>query len=116
MVGVRDRDAAAGFLAKWRGYVAQEFGAEFAEGYYRGIDTWVDEDAQQAYALTNDWLVYATDASTLQATLDRISGGDASSLADDADFATARAAMPERRFSSRLKFALHGGVAALGQR
>ena len=69
MVGVRDRDAAAGILAKWRGYVAQEFGAEFAEGYYRGIDTWVDEDAQQAYALTNDWLVYATDASTLQATL-----------------------------------------------
>ena len=100
MVGVRERDAAATFLAKWRGYVDQEFGAEFAESSHRGVDTWVDEDARQAYALTGDWLVYAADVDTLKATLGRIDGDDAGSLADDADFTAARATLPERRFSS----------------
>ena len=61
MVSVRDRDAAAAFLTKWRAYIVQEFGVEFVDGSHQGFDTWVDEDAQQAYALTDEWLVYATE-------------------------------------------------------
>ena len=99
MIGVRDQDAAAAFLTKWREYVAREFGSDFDTGSHRGVNTWVDADAYQAYALADDWLVYATDEGTLYETLNRIEdGGDA--LAGDANFTAARAALPERRFAS----------------
>ena len=98
-VGVRDEDAAADFLDKWLEYMAMESGADFRDGEYRGFDTWVDEGAYQAYALTGDWLVYATDRKTLHDILNRIGGGG-DSLADDANFMAAQAALPERRFSS----------------
>ncbi len=98
-IGVRDQDAATAFLTKWRDYMAEEYGADFEAGSHRGVDTWIDEDAFQAYALTNDLLVYATDEITLKNTLDRIEdGGD--SLANEANFIAARAALPEHRFSS----------------
>ena len=102
MIDVRDRDTAAAFLTKWRGYMAREFGAEFAEGSHRGVNTWVAEEAHQAYALTGDWLVYSTDGNALRGMLDRIDGdGDGDgSLARDANFRAAREALPERRFTS----------------
>ncbi len=99
-IGVRDNDAAADFLVKWRKYMTEESDADFVAGSHRGFDTWVDEDARQSYALTDDWLVYATDEKTLKATLNRIDGDDTGSLADDANFVAARAALPERRSSS----------------
>ena len=99
-VGVRDQDAAADFLVKWRRYMSIESDADFANGSYRGFDTWVDEEAYQAYALTDDWLVYATDEATLRDILSRIDGDGGDSLADDANFTAAQAALPERRFSS----------------
>lgn len=98
-IGVRDQDAAAAFLTKWRDYMAEESGADFEAGSHRGVDIWVGEDTSQAYALTDNLLVYATDEITLKNTLDRIEdGGD--SLANEANFIAARAALPERRFSS----------------
>ncbi len=100
-IGVRDKDAAAKFMDKWLEYMTEESDADFVAGSHSGLDTWVDEDADQAYALTNDWLVYATDEKTLTAMLDRIeddAGGD--SLADNANFTAMQAALPERRFSS----------------
>ena len=100
-IGVRDKDAANDFLTKWREFMTQESDADFGWGSYRDFDTWVDESKYQAYALTDDWLVYATDEKTLTAMLDRIEddgGGD--SLADNANFVAAQGALPERRFSS----------------
>ena len=99
-IGVRDKDAAADFLGKWLEYMAEESDGDFNSGSHRGFDTWVDEDAYQAYALTDDWLLYATDENALEQTLDRIIGDDDASLANDANFMAARAALPERRFSS----------------
>lgn len=99
-IGVRDEDAAAGFLDKWRRYMSMESGANFSDGEYRGFDTWIDDGAYQAYALTGDWLVYATDEKTLRDILDRIDGDGGDSLAEDANFKAAQAALPERRFSS----------------
>lgn len=99
-IGVRDRDAAAAFLEKWRAYMERENEADFAAGAYRGYDTWVDAGNYQAYALTDDWLVYATDEDTLHGILDRIDGAVSDSLAQADGFIEARAALPERRFNS----------------
>ena len=97
VLGVRDKDSAADFLVKWQDYMSD---ANFAAGNHRGFDTWVDERAYQAYALTDDWLVYATHEKTLHGILNRIDGDGGDSLADDANFKAAQAALPERRFSS----------------
>ena len=100
-IGVRDKDVAAGFLSKWLDYMSRETDADFVAGSQRGFDTWVDEDAHQAYALSDNWLAYATDETTLKEMLDRIEdGGDGDSLAEHANFTAARAALPKRRFSS----------------
>lgn len=99
-IGVRDKDAAAAFLVKWRSYMEKENDAEFAAGEYRGYDTWVDAGNYQAYALAGDWLVYATGEGTLQDILARIDGQGGPALADNANFVAARAALPERRFNS----------------
>lgn len=99
-VGVRDEGAAEIFLDKWLDYMEDESGADFARRSHEGVSTWVDESAYQAYALTGDWLVYATDEATLTAMLDRIGGDDENSLANTAKFAEARAALPGRRFHS----------------
>ncbi len=99
-VGVRDQNAAADFLDKWLQYMSLESDADFASGSYRGFDTWVDEEAYQAYALTGDWLLYATDKKTLHDILNRLDGDGGDSLADAANFIAAQAALPERRFSS----------------
>ena len=98
--GVRDREAAAAFLVKWREYMTEDLDADFAAGSHRGYNTWVDESAYQAYALTDEWLVLATDEKTLHDILNRIDGDEGGSLADDENFKAAQAALPERRFSS----------------
>lgn len=95
-IGVRDQDAAGKFLTKLLEYTRD---GNLDTGSHRGFDIWVDDEGTEAYALTNDWLVFATDERTLTGALDRIEdGGD--SLADHANFMAARAALPERRFSS----------------
>ena len=99
-VGVRDEGAAEVFLDKWLDYMEDESNADFARNSHEGVTTWADESAYQAYALTGDWLVYATDEATLIAVMDRIGGDDDDSLANTAKFAEARAALPERRFHS----------------
>ena len=99
-VGVRDEDAAAEFLSKWLEYMEGETDANFRPGSHGGYDTWADENALQAYAVTRDWLVFTTDLETLESILARIDDEGGESLADTPEFQAARAALPERRFSS----------------
>ena len=99
-VGVRDEDAAAEFLSKWLEYMEEETDANFRSGSHGGYDTWVDENALQAYAVTRDWLVFATNLETLESILARIDDEGGESLADTPEFQAARAGLPERRFSS----------------
>ena len=99
-LGVRDASAAEVFLDKWLDYMEDESGADFARRSHEGVTTWADESAYQAYALTGDWLVYATDEATLVSVLDRIAGKDDDSLANTVKFVDARAALPERRAQS----------------
>ena len=98
--GVRNEDVAADFLDKWLEYMKDETDAEFERSAHGGIATWIDESAYQAYALTGDWLVYATDEDTLISILDRIAGDDGDSLDETPKFIEARAALPEKRFHS----------------
>lgn len=99
-VGVRDEDAAAEFLSKWLEYMERETDANFRSGSHGSYDTWADENALQAYAVTRDWLVFTTNLETLESILARIDDEGGESLADTPEFQAARAVLPERRFSS----------------
>ena len=100
-VAVRDQRAAADFLREWLRYMESSQGANFDDATYQGVDISVDEPGRQAYALTDDWLVFATGESVLEVILERIAADAAAgSLAGTARFQTARAALPERRFAS----------------
>ena len=119
-IAVRDRAAAAGFLADWLDYWEDEHGADFDRDTIDGYEVWVDEDNLQAYALTEDLLVFATTDGVLEDILDRLDGEQSRTLASDEDFKEARAALPDRRFASvyvdyrRLSKALGGDLLGRG--
>ena len=100
VIGVRDKEAAADFLDKWIRYVSAGDCGEYETGAYRETQTWISSHGDQAYALTEDWLVYATTADTLRTIIDRIYGSGEGSLARTGRFETARDALPEHRFAS----------------
>ncbi len=100
VIGVRDDDEAEAFLDKWVRYAATRDAAEYQTGMYRETRTWISAGGGQAYALTDDSLVYATDADTLRAIIDRIDGSVQGSLARTDRFEAARDALPEHRFAS----------------
>ena len=101
VIGVRDEGAAEDFLDKWRDYMEDEERADFQKDSDDGFDIWADEDSEQFYALSGDWLVVAISEDAMEDVLDRInSGSDANTLAVNTDFVAARAAMPDVRFAS----------------
>ena len=100
LIGVRDDSEAADFLDMWTGYVLAHGEAEFDLGTYRESQTWVSSDGGHAYALSDGWLVYATDEDSLNAILDRIDGANQDTLAKSIKFRSARETLPETRFAS----------------
>ncbi len=100
MVGVRDEDAAEEFFRNWLEYMADEHHTEFDDETYAGFDIVVSDDGQQAYALTGDWLVFATDERGLEDILARLAGDKEDSLAANEHFVEARSQLSERRFAS----------------
>ena len=100
LIGVRDEDAAADFLDKWIVYVAAKGNVAFDTRPYQDHPTWISEVEDQNYALTDDWLVYATNEAALRAIIDRIENSGEGSLARDAKFQAAREALADRRFAS----------------
>ena len=100
VIGVRDREAADDFLEEWLDYLEDYENADFDYGSYLGVDIIVAEDDFQAYALADDWLVFATSESALEIMLDRIVGDTDASLATDDGFLAAQADLPGRRFAS----------------
>ena len=99
IVGVRDASAAADFMDLLIEY-AEDEGSEFVDDSEGRFDIWVEEDGDGALALSNNWLVVATDEDALFDTLDMISGNGGDSLADNPNFQEAQAALPARRFAS----------------
>lgn len=100
MVGVRDREVAEDFLGDWLDYMEDDRYTEFSTDTYMGFDIAVSDDGLQAYALTEDWLVFATDERALEDVLVRIAGEEDSSLETEELFQEARSNLPGRRFAS----------------
>ena len=99
IIGVRDAEAAADFMDLLIEYVEDE-GTEFDDYSEGRFDIWVEEYDDGAFALSNNWLVVASDEDALLDTLDMISGNGGKSLADNPNFQEAQAALPGRRFAS----------------
>ena len=93
IVGVRDAEAAADFMDLLIGY-AEDEGSDFIDDSEGDFDIWLGENDDGAFALSNNWLVVATDEDALFDTLDMISGDGGKSLADNPGFQEARAALP----------------------
>lgn len=100
MVGVRDGGAAEEFFRDWLAYMEDEQHTEFHDETYEGFDIVVSDDGQQAYALTDDWLVFATDERGLEDILARLTGDAKDSLASNEHFMEARSQLSDRRFAS----------------
>lgn len=100
MFGVQDHDAASNFLKTWLEYMEDEEGARFEEDSSGGFDIWADDGEEQFYALSKDWLVFATTEDGLDEVLSRVSGGDGESLTDVEGFQQARALMSDPRVIS----------------
>ena len=99
-VDVMDAAAAADFLRKWTAYMEDSNGADFDRGSEGDFRTWVDEDGSQAYALSDDLLVFATTEDMLEDVMWYAAEERSGTLADDENFVEARAALPSERFAS----------------
>ena len=99
-VDVMDADAAADFLRKWTAYMEDSNGVDFDRGSEGDFRTWVDEDGYQAYALSDDLLVFATTEDMLEDVMWYAAEERGRTLADDENFVEARAALPSERFAS----------------
>ena len=112
-VGVRDHNAAAGFMEQWLDHMESNEGADFQRSSRGDFDIWIDEDVHQAYALSDDLLVFATSADVLEDVIDLVERDGDRSLASDGDFQAAREALPEQRFASVYVDA-HGAIELAG--
>ena len=99
-VAVRDSEAAAEFLDDWLDYLEDESGSDFDKDSSGEFEIWIDENNPQAYAFSDNLLVIATSEDILDDVIDRVEGDGGNSLANVDNFATARSALPERRFTS----------------
>ena len=97
---VMDPAAAADFLRKWTAYMEDSNGVDFDRGSEGDFRTWVDEDGYQAYALSDDLLVFATTEDMLEDVMWYAAEERSRTLADDENFVEARAALPSERFAS----------------
>ena len=100
MVGVRDEDSAESFFRDWLEYMEDKHYTEFDDETYGDFDIVVSEDGEQAYALTDDWLVFASSERGLEDVLARLAGDEEDSLASNEEFIQARSRLTERRFAS----------------
>ena len=101
IIGVRDHNAASDFLKDFLEYLGDEEGGNFDDDTVGDFDIWVDETLDVgAYALSKDWLVFATTENAIKDVLGLVSGEREQSLAEEETFQQARAAMPDRRFTS----------------
>lgn len=100
LIGIRDRDRAANFMELWTSYAADEWETTFHAGTFQGNPTWISVDVDQAYSLTDGWLVFATNEATLEEMIARVEGGGEGSLAETMTFQEARMALAEDRFAS----------------
>lgn len=103
-IRVRDQDTALIFLDQWLDYLEDTEGAEFETEALKDFDLWVDNDAGQAYALSEDRLLAALSpddpGDVLEEVINLAADNEKSSLADHSDFQEARSQLSSSRFAS----------------
>ena len=102
IIGVRNRDRAADFVPVLIEKGMDASVADFAFRSDGGIETWVpaNESELLSLALTDDWLVVATEVEGLRDVLELMSGGAETSLLDNPHFIEASATMLDGHFAS----------------
>lgn len=99
-IGTNDHMQTSDTLEQWIEYIEGEEDLVFNTDPYQGITVYSEKEDFQHYAVTQDFLLFATDLDILEETIDRLAGKDTSaSLFSGARFQDARAALPEPRVS-----------------
>lgn len=104
-VDITDQNAAGEFLARWIERREADGSGSFerlavGEGVMwlgAGPGGWMEEEV---YALASDLMLFSTDRDLIREILDRASGEESRSLADNPTFLEARSAAPDQRFAS----------------
>ena len=100
VVGVKDHDAASDFMDDWLDYLEEDQYDQYEYDEIDDFEVWIEEYSLQGYALSGDWLVYATTEDALEEVLDGISGDGGRTLEEAPGFQEARAAMQGDRLIS----------------
>ncbi len=117
-IGTTDAAAAESFLRKLLAYGEESGDVEYEERVVRGYLTFVDpsDEFSPRVALTDDYIVVATGAGTLESTLDRMDSGEErarASLFDNPGFQEAREAAESPRFG--IIYVDPAGIARFGE-
>ena len=100
LIGAKDSEKAEAVLQDWLRYLEQEEDLSFDTDSHRGVTIHSEDGGDQNYALTEDYVLVATDQDLLEDTIDRMQDGEtAGSLYADSRFQEARSQLPSQRFS-----------------
>ena len=101
LISTTDHSRALRVLRDWIAYLESETGFTFTSDVYRGVTVFSDDGDTHHYAMTEDYLLVASDRPLLEDTIDRILDGDTDeSLHESRRFLRALEALPDQRFST----------------
>jgi hypothetical protein len=100
LIDTKDSEKAETALQKLMQYLEHEESLVFDKDSYRGSTVYSEDRGDQHYAITTDYVLFATDLDLLEETIDRIEDGDsAGTLYAESRFQEARGQLPGQRFS-----------------
>ena len=100
LIGTTDSEQSVVFLQDWIAYQEQEGGLAFDAEPYRGFTVYSEQNYDQHYAVTEEYLLLTSERELLEDTIDRVADQDVTgSLYSSSRFQEALDALPEPRFS-----------------
>ena len=101
LIGTKDPEKAKTVLQDWMHFVEQEMGISFETDSYKGVTVHGDDTVHQHYAVTKEYVLFATDRDLLDEAIDRMEDGEtAGTLYGATRFQEARNELPDPRFST----------------
>ena len=99
-VGTRDSEATSVVLEDFLGFLETKEDIKYERDTYREFLVWREPNSDERLALTDDYVLFASDMDLMEDTIDRIKTDDSSgSLFESDRFQAARDAIPFARFS-----------------
>ena len=99
LIGTKDSEKAEMVLLDWMRYQERDQGMRFEKDNYRGLTVHSEDGGDQHYAVTKEYILFATDRDLLDETIDRMEEGEtAGSLYTEPRFQEARDKLPDPRF------------------